>query len=353
MRPRFAATRCEPLARHVGPGRPSLTRRSRRLARWSSAVLGAILLLALTGWVLVTQPAIMDPSPPCSVQPVDAARLWAHVTTIADPDAPRDYTHPANLDAIAGYLRKELEEAGGKVSEQSYRVGTSTYRNVLASFGPDTGERVVVGAHYDTAGEQPGADDNASGVAGLLELAHALGANPPRARVELVAFTLEEPPFFATPQMGSAVHARSLRERGVKVRAMLSLEMIGYFTDAPESQRFPLPLLRYVYPRTGNFIAVVGKLGQWETVRRIKQAMRGASDLPVHSINAPTWVPGVDFSDHLNYWAAGYRAAMITDTAFYRNDRYHTAQDTAASLDYERMAKVVEGVHCAVRVLTS
>jgi Zn-dependent M28 family amino/carboxypeptidase len=256
------------------------------------------------------------------------------------------------LDAIARYIRQEFQASGAKVSEQPYQVNGITYRNVVAGFGPREADLVVIGAHYDAAGLQPGADDNASGVAGLLELARALGANPPAMQVELVAYTLEEPPFFRTPHMGSTVHAKSLRAQEKNVRAMISLEMIGYFTGEPESQRFPLALLRHLYPRTGNFIAVVGKLGQWETVRRIKQAIRGSSDLPVRSINAPAWVTGVDFSDHLNYWAAGYRAVMITDTAFYRNDRYHTSRDTADSLDYERMAKVVRGVICAIHALS-
>jgi Zn-dependent M28 family amino/carboxypeptidase len=223
--------------------------------------------------------------------------------------------------------------------------------NIVATFGPETPERIVVGAHYDTFMDYPGADDNASGVAGLLELARMLGQAPPSLRVELVAFTLEEPPFFRTDAQGSAVHAESLRAKDVRVRAMLNLEMIGCFSDAPGSQAFPLPLLKLWYPDTGNFIVVVGQLGRGALVRDVKRAMRGASDLPVHSINAPAFIPGVDFSDHLSYWERGYPAVMITDTAFYRNPRYHTAQDTPATLDYARMAKVTDGVHAAVRTL--
>ena len=194
----------------------------------------------------------------------------------------------------------------------------------------------------------PGADDNASGVAGLIELAYLLGKTSLPVRVELVAFTLEEPPFFRTPFMGSAIHAASLKKQGVKVRIMFALEMIGFFSDASHSQGFPLSILRLFYPSQGNFIAVVGKLGQGSVVRRVKQAMRGPSLLPVYSINAPRFVPGIDFSDHLNYWEAGYEAVMITDTAFYRNQGYHTLQDTPDTLDYERMAMVVQGVYAAI-----
>jgi hypothetical protein len=151
--------------------------------------------------------------------------------------------------------------------------------------------------------------------------------------------------------MGSAVHAKSLRKREVPVKAMISLEMIGYFRDEPRSQRFPAPFLRFVYPDTGNFITVAGKLGQGGLVRRVRNAMRKASPLPVESITAPESLPGVSLSDHRNYWAAGYEAVMITDTAFYRNDNYHSETDTPDTLDYPRMAMVVEGVHGAVLVL--
>ena len=155
-----------------------------------------------------------------------------------------------------------------------------------------------------------------------------------------------------TPGMGSWVHAAALRQAGVSVRAMVSLEMIGYFTDAPDSQLFPHPVLALVYPSRGNFITVVGRLGDVALVRRTKSAMRGATDLPVVSINAPTAIPGVDFSDHRSYWAHGYPAVMITDTAFYRNRHYHSPGDTPETLDYGRMAKVVRGVYEAVLSLS-
>jgi hypothetical protein len=152
--------------------------------------------------------------------------------------------------------------------------------------------------------------------------------------------------------MGSAVHAESLKSRGVKVKGMISLEMIGYFSDASDSQAFPNPVLRFFYPTTGNYIAIVGDMGEMGLVRETKRAMRSASDLPVFSINAPKAVPGIDFSDQLSYWKRGYPAVMITDTAFYRNRAYHTQYDTEDRLDYRRMAKVVEGVYAAIGELT-
>ena len=262
--------------------------------------------------------------------------------------APRNESSIENLNRVAAYIKSEFSQTGAAVSDQPYRIQGNSYRNVIAQFGPESEERIIVGAHYDTAGPLPGADDNASGVAGLIELARLLGQQQPPLRVELVAFTLEEPPYFRTTGMGSSVHAESLRKQDIRVRAMFSLEMIGYFSDAPNSQRFPVAGLSAFYPSTGNFIGVVGRLSEGLLVRRTKAAMRNAAPLPVYSISAPSFVPGVDFSDQLNYWHAGYSAVMITDTAFYRNRNYHTADDTEEKLDYKRMAMVIEGVYAAV-----
>ena len=309
----------------------------------------AVLLLVLA-WFWLTQPLIFRPQPG-STRTIDPARLEAHVRKLSVELAPRDVGHLDNLDRTATYIAEQLRQTGAPVAEQPYRVEGNSYRNVIARYGPDTSERIVVGAHYDAAGALPGADDNASGVAGLLELARLLGSQPPSMRVELVAFSTEEPPYFRTTGMGSSVHAKSLRADNVKVRAMLSLEMIGYFSDEKGSQQFPVGLLGALYPSTGNFIAVVGRVSDGLLVRQVKSAMSSAAPLPVHSINAPSFIPGVDFSDQLNYWHAGYGAVMITDTAFYRNRNYHTARDTAEKLDYKRMAMVVEGVHAAVTEL--
>jgi Zn-dependent M28 family amino/carboxypeptidase len=289
---------------------------------------------------------------PQSAVGVDPHRLESHVRMLSETLAPRDAGHPDNLDRVAAYIGKAFAEAGGRVAEQPYRVGRSEYRNVIARFGPDAKERIVIGAHYDTAGPYPGADDNGSGVAGLLELAGLLAGAPPAVAVELAAYTLEEPPWFGSEHMGSAVHAKALKAEGVELRAMLALEMIGYFTDRPNSQDFPAPGLSLFYPSTGNFIAVVGKTGQGGLVRWIKAAMAGATPLSVHSIAAPRFLPGVALSDHANFWDQGYPAVMITDTAFFRNPHYHTRSDTPETLDYGRMARVVEGVFAAVRELS-
>jgi hypothetical protein len=267
-----------------------------------------ILLVIVLGLVLVwfwlTQPLLSRPQPN-GVRMVDPARLEAHVRKLSVEFSPRDIGHLENLDRAAAYIAGELTQAGGAVSEQGYRVEGNSYRNIIARFGPDTSERIVVGAHYDAFGGLPGADDNASGVAGLIELARLLSQQALALRVELVAFSTEEPPYFGTTGMGSSVHALFLGKENVKVRAMLSLEMIGYFSDTNGSQHFPIGVLSALYPSTGNFVSVVGRVSDGFLVRRVKSAMSGAAPLPVHSINAPSLIPGVDFSDQRNYWHEG------------------------------------------------
>ncbi|PYN18289.1 MAG: peptidase M28 [Candidatus Rokuibacteriota bacterium] len=316
-------------------------------------VTAAVLLAALAGGLVYVVQPIGWRSSGARPDGVDPVRLEAHVRMLAETLAPRHWKRQDNLDRAAAYVAARLGEAGARVTEQVYAVeAAGRYRNVIGSFGPEAGERVIVGAHYDGAGPFAAADDNASGVAGLLELARLLGTGrTPATRVDLVAFTLEEPPYYDTEWMGSHVHAAALRREGVAVRAMIALEMIGYFSDAPGSQRLPHLLLRVVYPSTGNFVAVIGRLGEAQLARRVKRAMQDATDLDVYSMNAPAWIPGIDFSDHRSYWAQGYPAVMVTDTAFYRNDRYHTPRDTPDTLDYRRMADVVRGVHRAVLTL--
>lgn len=321
--------------------------------KWTTAALGvagAGLVLLVGVWAYVTQPLVL---PVKRTQPpkVDVARLETDVRKLCE--APRDYTQVATLDAIAEHVRSVFVATGATTSEQTYQVDGKVYRNVTARFGSSEGPRVIVGAHYDAYEALPGADDNASGVAGLLELARMFGAHPPKGAVELVAYTLEEPPFFRKADQGSMRHASALKQGGADVLAMFSLEMIGYFSDEPGSQTYLLSLIKPFYPSEGNYIAVVGEIGGGTLTRDIKAAMRGATDLPVYSINAPKVVQGLDWSDHRSYWLQGYPAVMITDTSFMRNKAYHTPQDTPDRLDYRRMAKVVQGVYAAVVALAS
>lgn len=306
-----------------------------------------IVVLAVVGLgMLVAQPSCAHYPP--SEQDVSAERLRAHVAMLSETLVPRDYRSVDNLNQCADYITAHFRKGGGEVSLQEYTVEGRSYKNVIATFGPRSESRIVVGAHYDAYEDTPGADDNASGVAGLIELGYLLGQADLSQRVELVAFTLEEPPFFRTGNMGSARYAHGLRKAEVEIEAMICLEMIGFFSDEKNSQRFPSALLKLFYPDEGNYIAVIGSTGDRTLIKQVKGSMKGATDLPVHSMCAPLSFPGLDFSDHLNFWEQGYNAVMITDTAFYRNLAYHRSDDTLQRLDFDRMAKVVLGVYEAV-----
>lgn len=304
------------------------------------AFFSLLLLAILSFWI--TQPLFSNPHNPSNIS-INPYKLQSHVEKLSKEFYPRNSNSIVNLNKTADYIKAEFEKSGGKVSVQSFEANGNTYQNVIVVFGDEAIERIVVGGHYDSAFDTPGADDNASGVAGLIELAYLLGKQKPGKQVELVAYTLEEPPFFATEKMGSYIHAKSLKENDVRVSLMISLEMIGYFSDEPNSQKFPFPLLSLLYPNRGNFAVIVGSFTNALTTRNLKSAMN--SGIPVYSANVPSFINGVDLSDHRNYWNFGYNAVMITDTAFYRNFNYHTKEDTAEKLDYVRMAKTVEGVY--------
>lgn len=325
--------------------RPPLPLRKRLLRLVIIAAI-TITVPLLVGWIILTQPVF--PTQTRSTLKIDPAALEHHVRTLSEDFHPRDFMHPENLDRAAAYIRAQFAKTKAQVREQEYEVNGRRYRNIIARFGGDE-NLIVVGAHYDGCNDTPGADDNASGVAGLLELAALLDRHPTGQNIELVAYTLEEPPFFRTQEMGSARHARELTERNISPKAVVILEMIGYFSDAPWSQGYPVPLLRAFYPSRGNFIAVAGRTDQWRFMRKIKRGMLGASALPVYTISAPAALPGLDFSDHLNYWAQGWDAVMVTDTAFYRNHAYHGPDDIAPRLDYTRMSEVVVTVYEGIK----
>ena len=283
----------------------------------------------------------------------DPARLERDVRALTGLEGFRCFENPGDLEGAAQWTKNALMASGLPVEEQTFGVGAESFRYFVAHYGEEEAPVLVVGAHYDVCGEQPGADDNASGVAGLLELARMIARHQPevRHRIELALWPLEEPPNFRTPGMGSAIHANSLALRGADVRGMISLEMIGFFSDEKGSQSFPAPGMSLLYTSRGDGIVVVGNSSSWWFTRRVKKRMAGSTELTVRSINAPSIVPGIDFSDHLNFWNQGWKAVMVTDTAFYRNPHYHKPTDTPDTLDYERMAQVVTGVYAAITTL--
>jgi hypothetical protein len=306
-------------------------------------IVATIVSMIAIAAIWVTQPLLGTPNNSQSAA-AEVALLRADVRWLTETFPDRNHTYPKRLELVAGLIQERFISAGAQAERYVYQVDGVSFSNVIARFGPQEGRPIVVGAHYDVEEHTPGADDNASGVAGLLEIARLLGKEPPKVPVELVAYTLEEPPFFRTEHMGSRHHALRLLKAGVAPRLVVVLEMIGYFDDRSGSQAYPFRPLRWIYPDSGNFIAVVGSLQGVAEVRGIKSAMAAATHLPVWSVNAPTWMPGLDFSDHASYWLLGMPAVMVTDTAFYRNHRYHRGDDRAETLDYRRMAQVVQGV---------
>jgi Zn-dependent M28 family amino/carboxypeptidase len=278
--------------------------------------------------------------------------LRRHVVALAADIGERHVGRPQALHAAEAYLAGELAGLGYEVARQTYVAGgvPSSNLEVTLPGGPRGSEIVLAGAHYDTVPGSPGADDNASGVAALIEIARTLRDMRCERTVKFVAFVNEEPPFFGSGEMGSGVYARAARARGDDIRAMLSLEMLGSYSDAPGSQSYP-PLLRFFYPDAGNFIGFVSNLRSRRALRDVVRAFRSASDFPAESLASPALVPGVSLSDQLSFWREGYRAVMVTDTAFYRYPHYHRTTDTPEKLDYARMARVVEGLAGALRML--
>ncbi len=261
---------------------------------------------------------------------------------------PRSADNIDNLNRSAEYIKEVFVSSGARITSQDVPITGGPYKNIVADYGPADGPLIIIGAHYDSASSYendeltytPGADDNASGVAGLLELARLLHQQVPKTGVQLVAYASEEPPFFRSDEMGSAVHAASL-ERPVKL--MIALEMIGYYDSAPGSQDYP-------YPAMSGFIPMGRLYCRGRQNAGYQRRSSGKSDIVIIPVficlfyECPGFIPGIDFSDHLNYWQHDIPAVMITDTAFYRNKQYHLPGDTADRLNYQKMAQVVDGV---------
>lgn len=278
----------------------------------------------------------------------DTSLIKKHLIVLTKPTEYRAYPNTTQLNRSADYIKSIFELYADSVSFQEFTVRGQIFRNVVATFGPKQGKRIVVGAHYDVCGQQEGADDNASGIVGLLELARLLKGRALKYRIELVAYTLEEPPFFRSEQMGSYMHAKALADQKVEIYGMICLEMIGYFQDTKKSQEYPIGLLALFYGNKGNYITLVKKWGAGKFSRKFCRRFISAKAIRTKKISGPPALPGLDFSDHMNYWKFGYSALMITDTAFYRNKNYHKVGDTMETLDIRRMAQVIDGVYNAL-----
>jgi Peptidase family M28 len=307
---------------------------------------GIAVALAWLLWLMVSVPGESHAGEfkPLSDEerPLEAA-LRRHIVAIASRE--HNMEHPIALEAAAKEIERVLAALGYPVSAQRFSTPLGEARNIEVEIagGALAREIVLVGAHYDSVAGSPGANDNGSGVAALLELARLMRDAKPARTLRLVWFVNEEPPYYKGEDMGSRRYARRSRARGENIVAMLSVETVGYYSDREGSQRYPFPL-GFFYPARGDFLAFVSNLGSRALMHEAIMAFRRRAEFPSEGVAAPAFIPGVDWSDHASFWEQGYPALMLTDTAPYRYPWYHSAQDTPDKVDYARLARVVRGL---------
>lgn len=355
-----------PSERESGSWHPEEVTAQRQRSRPARArEIGALAILAALALLLAIGYAVMIGVKPTQTRPVmDEAvrgeiaaletRLMGHVVVLAGEIGERHFLRPAGLRAAADYIRQVWTAQGFSVAEEPVEAAGERFVNLFVeqrgSARPE--EIVLVGAHYDSLIGTPGADDNATGVAVLLEMPGLLRRAAPVRTLRLVAFVNEEPPHFHTEWMGSRVHARNARQRGERIVAMISLETLGYYSAAPGSQRYPFPFGAF-YPTTGNFLGVVGNLSSRRLVTEFLRHFQAATDFPVEGVATFAWIPGVDWSDHWSFWREGYPAVMLTDTAPYRYPEYHAAGDLPERITGREFARAAHGIIETVRRLAN
>ena len=318
---------------------------------WMLLAAGAAALL----WYMVSMPGksysgALPPLSPDEAQLRD--NLRRHVTAVASRE--HHALERVNLEAAARYIESTLAGLGYGVATQPFAVAAGPVRNIEVEISGETRAReiIVVGAHYDSVAGAPGANDNASGVAAVLELARLLKGAAPARTLRLVLFVNEEAPFYKSDEMGSRRHAARAKERRENIVGMFSIETIGYYSDERGSQRYPFPL-SFFYPDTGDFLAFVANLASRRLLREALGAFRRHAAFPSEGVAAPAAIPGVDWSDHWSFWEEGYPALMVTDTAPFRYPHYHTREDTPDKVDYERLARVVTGLRGMLQELAA
>lgn len=321
------------------------------------AILLILVLLAVIGYRVmidikprVSRPRMEDPAR-AEIRALER-RLMDHVRHLGSTIGERNLHRAQTLRATAEYIRQVWSTQGYVVSEEAYEVAGQPCANLVAELkGSGTaGDIVVVGAHYDSVIGTPGANDNGSGVALLLEMSQALKRESLSRTVRFVAFVNEEPPYYFTEQMGSRVHARQAHQRGDTIVAMLSLETLGYYASAPGTQSYPPPF-GFLYPSTGNFLMVVGNLPSRGLAVQFLHHFMSVSDFPVEGVSAFEWIPGINWSDHWSFWKEGYPALMLTDTAPFRYAEYHTSRDLPEKVNGPEFARAAHGILHAVRRL--
>ncbi len=280
--------------------------------------------------------------------------LRQHVYCLAEQIGERNVPHPAALHAAQAYISQTWRDQGYDVEEQTFMEQGIPCANLeITQRGNERAEQLIlIGAHYDSVLGSPGANDNGSGVAALLELSRMFRSSTTAMSVRFVAFVNEESPYFFTHRQGSRIYARAAHQRGDDIRLMIALETMGYYSDAPHTQTYP-PMFSLFYPDTANFISLVSNFRSRRAMHKLAHAFENSTDFPLQHIATFSLIPGVAWSDHLSFWIHRYKALMVTDTAFYRYPYYHTSEDTAEKLDYPRLAQVCEGLFMAISMLAN
>ena len=327
------------------------------VALWGAGILLVIIAAAAAAaWYMLALPGkgFSGPQPPVTRNERDLSeRLIRHVIAIASK--PHNVAHYGELERAAAYIEAQLTELGYKPRAQVFETDGKPVRNIEvvipAANGSGTSSNLVVGAHYDSDGNAPGANDNGTGTAAVIELARLLKDVAPKDKtLRLVLFVNEEAPYYRTDKMGSLRYARELKERGERVSGMISLETIGFFSDAPDSQKYPAPFGLF-FPPTANFISFVAMPGSRTFLHEVVAAFRRHTKFPTIGGTAPDQFEGIGWSDHWSFWHLGYPAVMVTDTALYRYPYYHTPEDTPEKVDYDKLARITIGLEKTIRDL--
>ncbi len=324
----------------------------------ASLFIGLILIFPVLLWFLIYMTKMPGNSYPGEFYPLSekerilSDQLKSHVFKLAEDIGERNIRNYNALEASADYIEKIMTDMGLKTTSQEYKVQDKIVRNIEAEISGTTspGRIFVIGAHYDTVPGSPGANDNASGIAAILEIARLLLNEKPGCTVKIVAFANEEPPFFRTKNMGSLVYAIQSHKKKEQIEGMISIETIGYYSEIKGSQKYPFPL-NFFYPNTANFIGFVGNISSRQLVRKCIFSFRQNTPFPSEGVAALGLITGISWSDHWAFWKKGYSAIMITDTAFFRYGQYHTSEDTPEKIDYDRMARAVLGISHVIKEL--
>jgi Peptidase family M28 len=326
-----------------------------RAALQRLAILGLIITsILIFGWsLMIWMPgeSYRQALPPLNAIDLELQdHLKQDVETLAVKIGRRNFDSYQNLVAAKDFLSTELTQAGYQVREQQYKIGGKTFSNLEVEIPGSSraDEILVIGGHYDSAFNTPGANDNATGAAAVLNLAKQFVGTKPLRTLRFVEFTNEEPPYFWTKNMGSLVYAQNAKQRGDRIVGMFSLETLGYFTEQANTQKYPPPL-NFLYPSKGNFIGLISNIDSRELLRNTIRSFRAQAQFPSEGAALPSEIQGVGWSDHWSFWQQGYQALMITDTAPFRYPFYHEWEDTMDKIDFEKLARVTVGISQVIR----